>query len=238
MLRYALARHVFACRDGEHIVLLDLKQDRYFSLEAAKARRLDELVAGWPAARDGAADEGHSITVSESVARRLAGQGLLTVHSADALQKPATRAAACAQLIVDSYEDRPPRATRAVAAFVAATLTAAAILRWGSLERAVRRVARRRERRRDDSATFDIPRTRQLLAAFTDLKPLLWTSRDQCLFESFVLLEFLARHGVFPAWVFGVQARPFAAHCWVQQGDTVLNDTLEHLARYTPIMVV
>jgi hypothetical protein len=35
-----------------------------------------------------------------------------------------------------------------------------------------------------------------------------------------------------------VQTRPFAAHCWVQHGDIVCNDTVEHVSGYTPIMVV
>jgi hypothetical protein len=43
---------------------------------------------------------------------------------------------------------------------------------------------------------------------------------------------------VFPRWVFGVQSRPFAAHCWLQLGGVVLNDTVDHVKRYTPIMVV
>jgi hypothetical protein len=52
------------------------------------------------------------------------------------------------------------------------------------------------------------------------------------------LLEFLARYEVLPRWVFGVRARPFVAHCWVQYEDIVFNDTVEHVASYTPIMVV
>ena len=33
----------------------------------------------------------------------------------------------------------------------------------------------------------------------------------------------------FPRWVFGVRARPFVAHCWVQYEDMVFNDTVEHV---------
>jgi hypothetical protein len=115
---------------------------------------------------------------------------------------------------------------------------AAAQLRIGSLEQAVRRVRTRNARRRNASSVFDRERARELVAVFTDLRPFLFTSREACLFESLVLIEFLARYSLFPAWVFGVRARPFAAHCWVQQGDTVLNDTVEHVTRYTPIMTV
>jgi hypothetical protein len=52
------------------------------------------------------------------------------------------------------------------------------------------------------------------------------------------LSEFLARHGIHPVWIFGVQARPFAAHCWLQLNGTVLNDTVDHVIGYTPIMAV
>ena len=63
-------------------------------------------------------------------------------------------------------------------------------------------------------------------------------SPGKCLHDSLALLEFLARHGIFPDWVFGVRARPFVAHCWVQYEDMVFNDTVEHVTGYIPIMVV
>ena len=51
------------------------------------------------------------------------------------------------------------------------------------------------------------------------------------------LIEFLAAHGQFPMLVFGVQAHPFNAHCWVQHADVVLNSTLEEVVQFTPMMV-
>jgi hypothetical protein len=70
------------------------------------------------------------------------------------------------------------------------------------------------------------------------LRIFLFSHRDRCLHDSLALLEFLARYDIFPDWAFGVRARPFVAHCWVQHGDIVFNDTVEHVAGYTPIMVV
>ena len=40
MARYALADHVFVCLNGEHLVLLDVKEDRYWALEAAQTAGL------------------------------------------------------------------------------------------------------------------------------------------------------------------------------------------------------
>ena len=48
MAQYALADHVFVCLNGEHLVLLDLKEDRYWALEAAQTAGLGALVPGWP----------------------------------------------------------------------------------------------------------------------------------------------------------------------------------------------
>jgi hypothetical protein len=59
-----------------------------------------------------------------------------------------------------------------------------------------------------------------------------------CLFDSLALIEFLAQHGLYPTWVFGVTSDPFMAHCWVQEGDTLLNDTVAHVGQFVPLMTV
>jgi hypothetical protein len=59
----------------------------------------------------------------------------------------------------------------------------------------------------------------------------------KCLARSFALLGFLQRAGFTADWVFAVRTWPFAAHCWLQIGDTVLDDHHEHLVAYQPIMV-
>ena len=59
-----------------------------------------------------------------------------------------------------------------------------------------------------------------------------------CLLDSFALLRFLAGQGHFPQLIMGVRLNPFAAHCWVQQDDMVLNDAVERASTYTPILAV
>lgn len=62
--------------------------------------------------------------------------------------------------------------------------------------------------------------------------------QGECLFRSFMMLLFLHRRGRGATWVFGVRTWPFSAHCWLQVGDTVLDDHSGHLAGYTPIMAI
>jgi hypothetical protein len=57
----------------------------------------------------------------------------------------------------------------------------------------------------------------------------------KCLARSFLLLCFLHRSGCDATWMFGVRTWPFAAHCWLQAGDAVLDDAAELLRLYAPI---
>lgn len=67
---------------------------------------------------------------------------------------------------------------------------------------------------------------------------LLRTAADRCLPRSIALALCLAARGCRAQVVIGVKLAPFAAHCWAQSGDEVLNDTAAEVRRYTPIMVV
>ncbi len=59
-----------------------------------------------------------------------------------------------------------------------------------------------------------------------------------CLLDSIALVRFLAWRGLYAELVFGVTDDPFSAHCWVQSGDLVLNDTVGDVGAHTPIRVI
>lgn len=73
--------------------------------------------------------------------------------------------------------------------------------------------------------------------AFEQAK-LLRSAEGQCLPRSLALALCLARCGDRPHVVLGVHLHPFKAHCWVQSGDAVLNDSAEEVLRYQPILVI
>lgn len=62
--------------------------------------------------------------------------------------------------------------------------------------------------------------------------------RMRCLVDSLSMTRFLRRRGLHVRVVFGVAVDPFSAHCWVQAGDLLLNDTLGNATSHTPIRVL
>lgn len=67
---------------------------------------------------------------------------------------------------------------------------------------------------------------------------LLRSAVDRCLPRSIALALCLASDGIRANVVIGVKLAPFGAHCWVQQRADVLNDSVEEVLRYRPILVI
>jgi hypothetical protein len=59
-----------------------------------------------------------------------------------------------------------------------------------------------------------------------------------CLTSSLAYLDLLRRSGMGARLIFAVRPAPFAAHCWVQCGETILNDDLEYTSSFTPIYAI
>ena len=70
----------------------------------------------------------------------------------------------------------------------------------------------------------------------------LWASEKimsphgRCLSNSIMVFDELLRCGYTAELYFGVSNTPFSAHCWVQIDDMLINDTLENVALYTPLL--
>jgi hypothetical protein len=62
--------------------------------------------------------------------------------------------------------------------------------------------------------------------------------QGECLFRCFLLLAFLGLEARDATWVFGVRTYPFRAHCWLQVGDVLLDDAVERVCGYAPILAV
>jgi hypothetical protein len=238
MARYGLAKHVFVCGDEEYVIVLDVKLDRYFTLDAARTAALRALLPGWPAPRAGGNSSAAPELAADEAAAPLLRQGwLLELPAAAKEATPVRVPPPETELLSGTAVESARIDVRAVLTFVFASIFAKLALRFWRFEWVISRVTRRKVTHLIASDPLDVARMRQLVDIFGRLRIFLFSHREKCLYDSLALLEFLARYGIFPGWVFGVRARPFVAHCWVQHEDIVFNDTVEHVAGYTPIMV-
>lgn len=80
-------------------------------------------------------------------------------------------------------------------------------------------------------------RVKRTLRAFEHAR-ILRSAAEKCLPRSIALALRLARDGLAAQVVIGVRTNPFGAHCWVQREDEVLNDSVEEVLRFTPILVI
>lgn len=230
MSNYLLAKHVFVCRHGAHAIFLDLRADKYFAMEAAKAGQVFSDNAG--TVSDSASDETSSPIIT------LLKQGLLTTDPAQGKEPRYTEGVSVSAEVSPDLNDRAPFRLIDVVRFLMATSNAWLRLRYQTLENVVMHVKRRKESKRFGEAAQDAERVQKLVAIYEHLRPFVFGAKDACLFESLTLLDFLSRYGIGATWVFGVRTTPFAAHCWVQHRNVVLNDSLGHTRGFTPIMAI
>jgi hypothetical protein len=223
---YFLPAHVHCCRRGDAFVFLDLKQDDY------------TLIAGPPAEALRALSDPSSAAPPSSVEHVLAelvDGGLLTRDGRAGKAISVTRTELALEPLLDIESPRPSARLLDYFNFFAACTTAAARLRWGALANTVEAVARRKVRH--GNHPIDIEHARHLTAVFHKLRKI-FPANYLCLFDSLALIEFLARYDIYPTWVFGIKLDPWAAHCWIQQGQLTFNEGVEEAASYTPIMAI
>lgn len=114
-------------------------------------------------------------------------------------------------------------------------VSAGALVKFLPLRRVLAGIASAKERR--GFAKQDERVVSNLVAAFHSSAAFM-TSHNRCLMKSLALMRAFLSHGQEAQMVIGVQARPFAAHCWLQRENEVLTDSADHIATYTPIYAV
>jgi len=237
MGRYLLARHVFVCLSGEQAILLDLHRDQYLALSDESSRLLGHAVVDWPIAPTGPASTQQDVdaAVGELVARGLITLDPVQGKPAGMIEhlQPTEALLPRAQLFADSRGQRISSRASHLARIAIAAVQARLWLRLRSIEWIVDNLSRTEVR-----SPIDESAARNLVALFYAARPFLFSSRNACLFDSLALLLFLRQLGVYPHWIFAVRTGPFAAHCWLQSGHIVLNDTVDNVRSYTPIMSV
>jgi hypothetical protein len=232
---FFLQSHVFLCRGKRHWVILDVDRDKYLCVDRGQFEALGPSLQGWEGGGPGA---GPLADDALALANDLLGLHILSdraAHAKDAL--PTTY-----PLPTEALDpDAPARWRRWSGAhagsFFLSSARASRELRRQRFQLTVEFVRSRKSRNAGRAGPFDIALARSLVSVFDRLR-WFYPRPYLCLFDSLALIHFLARFQVYPDWVFGVTADPFEAHCWVQAGSVVLNDTVAGVSGFTPIMYV
>ena len=206
------------CRDGDVTIFLDVPNDRYFALATDLNAAFMRLATGSPKPADAAA-------LSSLVGPILSAEGGLPLMQVAAPRLP-----------LHSVWDEIPSAgpTSGVAAMIS-LLQARCTLRVRKLAFVLDRLARRKAAIRPRAADRrEISRTGAAYRAATTLM----SANDLCLPHSVAVARNLYRRNIPASFVIGVIARPFQAHCWVQVEDVLVNDRLDTVRDFTPILVI
>lgn len=107
---------------------------------------------------------------------------------------------------------------------------------WSILSLKLRPLAGLLDPPRGRRVTREQPSAAELARAYRRYRGWL-PAKPVCLPDSLALRRILARRGHRPDLIFGVSAYPFAAHCWLQSDDLVLDDVLDHVHLFTAIHV-
>lgn len=229
-----LPDHVHCCVTEGHVVFLDLKTDRYSAISLS----------------DGPVEAPPDTTLLQhrlwEEREKLLEAGVLTTDPTEARSIAPSPIERPEAHILGLHDQRVFGLTGEAAEGVRVSLRDVVDF-WLACSRAnsdlkrkhtaipVERVRRRKSKAGD--RPLDLGEVRRLTAVFGRLRP--WYPRDYlCLFDSLALVEFLARRGHYPLWIFAVHVQPWGAHCWVQADKRLLNEGSEYAGQFTPIMAV
>lgn len=230
---YGLPPHVFVCQTQDCVVFLDAERDRYVGIGGPEADALRSMLLAKCSAR--------TVRLSSQLEQeldRLVARGLLTRDptSARRLRPVEIQLGSCAIGPGAQYE-HALRFTHVIAALVAC-ISARFDLRFRGIGSTVARLVAEKQKVGRQAFTEDPDELRRLVGIFRVIRPFLYARKDKCLFHGLALYRFLRHYGFSPTWVIGVGTAPFSAHCWVQYGDCVLDDSPEQTLEFTPLAAI
>lgn len=237
-----LTRQTFVALTDDTLVFLDLHRDKYSCLERRHTKPVCRLLGLPEEEKEGG---GNTPTYQDNkevdhVVQDLTDNGLVTRDP-----EKGKRAEFVEQYRelreMPGYLPREGPKVRLgdVVKFFKALVVTKFQLKFASIERIVTRVKRHKERFYErGEAMPDDDRLNELVEIYKILKPLFVTVKDQCLFNSLFLIEFLTCYHVYPNWYFGVRLNEFYAHCWVQDRNVIYDDFIYQTSANQPIMVV
>lgn len=220
-----LADHIRIAEIGPQMVLLDLRRSRYHAVPPPVRDVLRQVMSGQVLGPD-----------PSRIGALLVDHGLLDQRETPAgCDRPVPPLLDDDGTVVAIAEGRCSK--QWVARLLVLQIASAWALRVQSLETLVARLACMRANiaghgARDAEAARDAI-VRAFRATHRVIPP-----RNRCFMKSIALFKALTAAGIGVDLVVGVRAAPFFAHCWVQHQGHLLDDTVERVRLFTPILSV
>ncbi len=233
---YFLGADIYACELDEGAVFLDLRSLKYFAVDAEFLPTLQSEIRSWPHKGTKLPDVGRTTAENASeIIDTLLERGLLaTSEPRNRLrQRNVVLPASSQHPDWDSgcgYHITPSLLLH----FVACCARAAAAFKLSGFKRMLYQFNNARSSSSSELRDGTPDELRRLLTVFCRLRVWFYTALDACLFDSLALTAFLRRNRIDARLTLGVTLKPFAAHAWVQVGDRVVDDSVEHVREYSP----
>jgi len=217
---YQLRPGLSYCRTGGRLVFFDSDKDRYFALAPECQATFDQLARGEPLAE---ADRSRLQALEHEILVRSGGSPLIESR------RPS-------EVTGTLWDEAGPASAGAVLTALLALTRARGAIRAGRLAALLEQL-RSRKAGLQQARHREPTSARRVAAAFKKASSWLST-HDQCLPHSLAIADCLFRRGVAATLVIGVLWGPFRAHCWVQLDDLLVNDRVDLVRDFTPILVI
>lgn len=214
---------VLWCEANHRIALMDLNAQRYFTLAPDAEAAFRRLVTGTTQ------QIGDEALLAPVLAKDITNPSLADFDLTPASNFP--------QVSGSAIDGPGHPAVLPTASALLHRLATTHQLRRTHFQDMVRRLYAQKQSGRHRMPTKPMLDLSDAVASFLMTSKLVKT-HNRCLEHSIAMFRFLASQGYFPNVVIGVKLTPWAAHAWVQDGEVVLNDTVDRVRPYTPILVI
>jgi hypothetical protein len=219
-MHYHLSPGMSFCFIGAGAVVLDLKADRYYRLDSWHSAGLRALAVG-------------EVDAHSEACASLLNKGIIR-HGEGPPAAPVKAPLVCESAIEQRSATREP-ALSSFELFVSRFAAGQILSRLGLLP-TVDYYRRRRDGylNRRGGAQGKLTFAAAIAASFAEGRRF-FPAKRRCVPDSLTLATILWRRGCEAQVFFGVRLDPFAAHCWVQQGNLLLSDPLDSVAEFSPV---
>lgn len=232
---YMVADHIHLCAVSNGVVVLDLNRDKYHCIRGNGAALFHEFIQG----------EGVICSAEVTSDQKVLIGALSERNWVVQKSEPCSRSFELVQAInseIDINSVQSKLSLLDIGRALLAMTSAHIDLKYRAIKNNVNYFKNLKSRYKANtdlsgSNTDELLRIRQLVMAFEFARPL-YPRKKICLFDSYAMLKFLTSYSIYPDWVFAILELPFTAHCWIQYKGEVLNDSLDVVRPYQPIMVI